>query len=184
MIDETEPTQCTCAPVVGIDPGAQGAIALLSPGSLLTVPMPVREHRTTRGKVRLRTDGAALASKLLWLRAWGAQIAFVEAVWGIKRQGAGSAAALGHAMGCIETACAAADLDMQLVSPLRWKYDLGILKRGKSGAVDLAARLFPDSAKDFVPVRGEVTSASAEGAAEAALIAEWGRRQLVAGLVV
>ena len=157
---------------VGIDPGAQGAIVLLKDGEPTFWPMPVVEHRTSRGKKRPRTDGGGLCVVMHMLRNAGVRTAHIEDVWGIKGQAAGGAATLGYAMGCIETACAAAGIEVVKVSAVRWKYDCGVLKKGKAGAVDAARKNF-GALPLFAPKRGERTTAQCEGFAEAALIARW-----------
>ena len=159
---------------VGIDPGAQGAIVMPTTTGLVVCEMPTIQRKTSKGLMRERTDVQELLRIMHSFVIAGARTAIIESVWGVKGQGAGAAAALGHNIGCIETACAVAGLTIERVSPVRWKYDVGILKQGKAGAVVAASQLFPDAATDFKTVRGKRSEAQAEGNAEAALIAAWG----------
>lgn len=163
--------------VLGIDPGAKGAIALYNGDKITVFAMPTVDVRSGRtDKERSDIQGILALTRLA--ASLGVQKAYVENVWGIRGQGASQAAALGHNRGVLEAACIAAGLKVELVSAQRWKGDTGLIVRGEKADKEKsrakAIELFPEDAGFFKPIRGERTTEQAQGHAEAALIARWG----------
>lgn len=153
--------------VLGADPGARGAIALLDGPDLIEVhdmPMLLIE----RGKKdKAEVDGYGLAALLRELRP---DVAFVEQVGGIEGQAAGAAFNFGRAAGAIEYSLKTLGVRVDLVAPVRWKRDLRVTK-GKDGSRSDAMRYWPAQAGFF---RRKMDN----DRAEAALIARWGQLQL------
>ena len=152
--------------IVGIDPGAHGAIALLTDGHLEAVfDMPVLYIR--RGKTdKAEVDGYALAPLL---RSLEADIAYVEQVGGLPGQSASAAFNFGRACGAPEYQLKAIGVRVELVAPATWKRFLRV-NDGKDGSRAAASRLWPAQASWFSRVKDN-------DRAEAALIAEYGRLQ-------
>lgn len=135
--------------ILGIDPGATGAIAMICP-MVEVWPMPDTPHDLS---ALLRTFDAATTR------------VYVEAVHSMPGQGVASTFKFGMVYGQILGILAAYDLRHTLVTPAKWKGALGLTGKPKSASKVLAQQLF-----------GKV--ASSEGKSEALLIAHWGRRVL------
>lgn len=173
--------------VVGIDPGAHGALALLGLGRgyplIEAVDMPIRD----RGKTVTNNvlDGKALGRIL---RRWMPTIVVVEDVQPMPARGriegdneqaserhdmpARSAFTFGGFCLGVVTACEAMGFDVLLVRPMIWKRAAGLGKVGdrarsdvKAESLALARTLWPDG--PFERVRDEAK-------AEAALLARFG----------
>jgi len=156
-------------PVIAIDPGLTGAVALLAGRDLVVRDMPTE----VRGK---RT---ALNLQLLWREVlaltFGHQrvYAIVENVSAMPRQGLGSAANFGKTIGACEMAVVAAGCQLVRVTPQTWKFGVGIAanpdadtKARKNASRARAIELFPNYAHLFARVKDD-------GRAEAALMAWW-----------
>lgn len=157
---------------IGVDPGASGAFALLCGPSLFIFEMPSQLVRV--GKTdRLRVDPPAIHTVAQALSLNAPDVAILEAVQGFGKQDAAGAFVFGRAVGLVEMAIIAAGVPVEGVTPQRWKKALG-LGKDKSLAVDMATRLFPESARLFQSGRGKRRKAQAEGNAEAALLAFYG----------
>jgi crossover junction endodeoxyribonuclease RuvC len=150
-------------PVLGIDIGSQGAIALLTPaGDLIeVVDMPILRDGP---KGRPNVSAALLADIVVKMRAATAYVEFVSARPG---EGAVGASAFGRSRGVIEGVCGAAGVPLSFLTPSHWKRLVGIAP-GKEGAKDAARseaiRRWPGHAATFARVKDD-------GRAEAALIA-------------
>lgn len=152
------------ASILGIDPGLKGALALYDarfPSTAKVWDMP-----TTRKGV----DGVELARLLEMIhRLCPGMSAVIEEVGGRPRQQGVFDFGLG--VGIIHGCLASAGIPFTLVSPSRWKPEMG-LRRGpaetkpenKSRSRALATKLFPTLASSFARVVDD-------GRAEALLIA-------------
>ena len=152
--------------ILGVDPGAYGAVALLDGPRLIDLAdMPILKIR--RGKTdKAEIDGYALIRLLEGMRC---DAAFVEQVGGLPGQSASAAFNFGRAAGAVEYQLKALGIAVTMVPPATWKKALRV-NPGKDGARALACRLWPTSATEFRRVKDA-------DRAEAALIAEYGRRQ-------
>lgn len=159
--------------ILGIDPGAYGALALLDAGStgpfnrsLLTLwDMPV-----IVGKVGGRNKSQISESLLAGLiRDARPDVVWLEQVHAMPRQGVTSSFNFGVAYGMARGVCAALGVPVQLIAPPVWKRHFR-LGSGKHDSRLLACRLFPGSAAQFARVRDD-------GRAEAALLALYGSQQ-------
>lgn len=163
---------------IGIDPGLQGAIAVLAPDEIAVTPMPV----VSSAKGRDQYDMAAIV-ELLDLQAGvhGAQHVLVtcEKLHAMPMEKGGSIANYyrGRSLMMVEMACTALGIPYQLVSPRAWQK---LAHSGTSGedtkqrSIMAAQRLFPGVSLLRTP-RSRVPH---DGMAEALLLAWYGRRTL------
>lgn len=152
--------------IVGVDPGGAGALALLTPDGLWVEDMPVFMVR------RGRTDKPELDVHGLLdiLGGWRPiDAVYFEQVGGMTGEAASSAFNFGRVAGAAEAVCKIAGIPFHFVTPPVWKKAIG-LKGGKDDSRAKATALWPAHAGLFRRVKDD-------GRAEAALIAEWGRRQ-------
>jgi len=152
--------------IIGIDPGAAGAVAILEPdGSLVQVfDMPSVEI-VSNGKAKRRVSQEMLAAELRLYNVH-ATCAYIEQVGAMPGQGVSSMFAFGEAFGLAKGVLAGLGIPVQSVPPARWKRALG-LNSGKDAARAKAAATWPQQAGEFKRVKDD-------GKAEAALIALWG----------
>ncbi len=152
----------------GLDPGLTGAIALAVNGALIDVrDLPVRMEGG--GMVKRRIDSAGLAAIV---REWRAQLgvdsemAVIERVSAMPRQGSASTFSLGHTAGAVEAVMLALGCPVEFVAPAAWKRAAG-LGRDKADSRARASLIYPAQA-------GFWTRAKDHGRAEAALLARYG----------
>lgn len=152
--------------IVGVDPGASGAIALLDGGSLEGVyDMPILKVR--RGKSdKSEVDGHSLADLARWLNP---DVVYIEQVGGMTGQSASAAFNFGRACGAVEYAFKTLGHRVEFVAPGTWRKALRI-NAGKDGSRHAAMNFWPNRAAWFQRKKDD-------GRAEGALIAEYGRRQ-------
>lgn len=149
--------------IIGIDPGASGAVAILENGKLIEVwDMPTVQVLAGKS-VKRRVSPEMLAAEL---RNWAAGTAFVEQVNAMPGQGVSSMFAFGESLGVIRGVLAGLAIPCHLVPPARWKKAVGV-NAGKDGCRAKAAQMWPAQAGEFARVKDD-------GRAEAALIAYWG----------
>ena len=152
---------------LGIDPGKEGAFAIVSPdGKARVFDMPV----ATVGK-RKCIDENAVLEMFASADLHPAKITFavIEKVWGIKGQGAGSAFNFGAGYGLIRGMLLAHGHRWDAVPPQRWKKSIMSGPTGKDAARLQARRMWPALA-DQLKLKKH------DGRAEALLIAEYARR--------
>jgi len=152
--------------VVGVDPGAYGALALLVDGRLVSVAdMPILKVR--RGKTdKAEVNGYELAAVL---REMAPDVLYLEQVGGITGQSASAAFNFGRAAGAVEYTAKALGFKVELVAPATWKRAMRI-NGGKDGSRAAAVGMWPEQSDLFKRVKDD-------GRAEAALLAEYGRQQ-------
>jgi crossover junction endodeoxyribonuclease RuvC len=155
--------------VLGVDPGASGALALLDGDTkhltLHDMPTITVQRAGARGGKHHAISEAHLAQLVRELRP---DVAWVERVHAMPRQGVSSSFAFGLSYGLIRGVLATVPVPVFLVTPNEWKreYRLGA---DKHQARVLAARMFPHNASEFSRIRDD-------GRAEAALLASFGLR--------
>lgn len=152
--------------IIGVDPGAAGAIAILEDnGKLVHVfDMPSVEV-ISGGKAKRRVSPEMLAAELRLYADQGA-CAYVEQVGAMPGQGVSSMFAFGQAFGIVLGVMAGLAIPTQTVTPAKWKKDMK-LNGGKDAARAKAAQVWPAHAGEFKRVKDD-------GKAEAGLIALWG----------
>ena len=151
--------------VVGIDPGLDGAAALLIADRLHDV-YDLPTYRTTTGKRRL--CGEQLAAQLrYWHRRHIINHIWIEAVHAMPGQGGVSGFTFGTTYGiCLGAAAAITRRRPHEVPPQVWKKAAGVTA-DKQTSLDLAVELWPDHAPRFARKKDV-------DRAEAALIARHG----------
>lgn len=156
---------------IGIDPGLKGAIAAYDGTRIRTFDIPT--HTVKRGKTyKDRLDSLAVLRIARLLSQLKPDCVAIEDVGGMPRQSASGAFTFGFATGEIAMAFKSCGLAVHPVAPVTWKAQFK-LKGSKDDSRALASRLFPNSADQW-PRAGH------DGRAEAALIALYAARVLVA----
>ncbi len=129
---------------IGIDPGAGGAIALMTMApkyDIAVLDMPVHEINGKR-----RIDLHALVRLL---REWreGAH-AIVENVGAMPGQAPNAMFSFGFAAGAVQTAVVAAEIPFTLVTPQTWKKSYGLPggRENKDVSRQKASMMFPSHA--------------------------------------
>ena len=150
--------------VLGVDPGAIGALAMLDTdlGALVVCDMPSTLIKIGKGH-RRQISEFWLADTL---RVWQAETAVIERVHALPKQGVTSSFSFGLSYGLVRGVLAALGVSVQLVTPQEWKRSFR-LGPDKNEARIIASRLFPQNAMCF-------TRAKDDGRAEAALLALFG----------
>lgn len=162
--------------VIGIDPGLDGAIAIVrSDGSCDVFDLPtletIKKGKTKRGNVKKRRELDIEAFVLILMKLVQneeAGLIMFEAVHSMPGQGIAGAFTFGQTVGRLEGVIRSiGHVRIQYTTPQAWKKYHGILKQGKDGSVRLSRLHYPDMAKTFLK--------SKDGRADAVLIAEYGK---------
>lgn len=154
--------------ILGIDPGGTGAIAMIAGPDLLFVEdMPVFIVKRGRGnKPELNIpEFQALMS------AWRPEVIWFERVGGMDGQSASAAFNFGRVTGAAEALARASGARFEQESPHIWKKQLKLTGKNKDDARAMATARWPQHAASFRLKKHD-------GRAEAALLAEYGRRML------
>lgn len=148
--------------VAGIDPGANGGLALVLDGNLMLVAeVP---------KVGKEIDKVAWAKE--WRMAGAVDHIFIEQVGAMPGQGVTSMFNFGTVYGFVQALAFSAGVPVSFVRPQEWKKGVGIPNGSdKSASRIRASQLFPNDADKWSRVRDD-------GLAEAALIAYYGSLKL------
>jgi hypothetical protein len=140
----------SCKPVIGIDPGQGGGIAIVGEGVLNSYKMPETERD--------------LLDTLDDAKVFGATTAYLEFVRSSPQMGVVSAFKFGQGYGALRMAVIASGLRLEEVTPQKWQRSMQCLTKGdKNVSKRRAQELFPEH---------KITHAIAD----ALLIAEYGRR--------
>lgn len=160
---------------IGIDPGLDGAIALIPEGAPPSFwDTPTLQGATTPGKKTARRiyDEAEMARLLrVALHCSGGVLATIEQVHSMPKQGVASSFTFGMGYGIWLGLLAALQIPYRRVTPQRWQRD--ILADGPKtdqAAVAFAGRLYPAAAGHLRTPRGKLLM----GRADALLIAHHG----------
>ena len=152
--------------VAGIDPGLSGAVALLDGPNLLTVfDLPTIDKPHKNGS-RAELSPALLQDELIGDVKVG--VAFIEQVTASPQMGTVSAFRFGECFGQICAVFQCLGIRTELVRPAAWKKAMGLNSDAEVSRAR-AIELWPDSSHLFKRKMDH-------NRAEAALIAEWGRR--------
>lgn len=147
--------------VIGIDVGLSGGVAFLR--SRADCCEAVKMPDTYRDLYDL-------------LSSEGECVAFVEKVGATPQMGVVSAYKFGQSVGAISMACIAAAIRMELVTPQKWQRALGLIVSGRGLGQNDTAKKNRNKARAQELFPGlKITHAIAD----ALLIAEFGRRQLL-----
>ena len=146
--------------VIGVDPGASGAIALVVDGVLhQVVDMPT--VTVTRNAAQKRQVSPAGVADII--RSMKPDTAIVEKVGAMPGQGVSSMFSFGRSVGILEGALAALQVPATLITPQAWQKAVGAAK-GKDGSRQRVMELFPRDSHLFARVKDD-------GRADAVLIA-------------
>jgi crossover junction endodeoxyribonuclease RuvC len=143
--------------VIGIDPGATGAIAgIHSTKGLLEVwDMPAMEISGSRSSQRV--SGAQVREIFGVLRDMepgGQVVIYMEDVHSMPKQGVVSTFTFGVNTGIVLGVAAGLELGVELVRPPEWKNALGLPRKAdKAAGREMAARLWPQKASLFSLVK-------------------------------
>lgn len=152
--------------VVGIDPGVTGAIALFDGKNLLVEDIPNLE--VVVNKKRKTALNFSAISELFQILFAGADHAFLEQVSAMPGQGVTSMFNFGKTAGALEMALSMSGLPYTLVSPIKWKSELGLNSSG-TRSLQRANQIFPSFPQFFKRVKDH-------NRAEAALLAWYGHQ--------
>jgi len=146
--------------IIGIDPGKQGALALIVDGQLADVEdMPMIDKRV---------NVAVLAA---WItehhRMYGITKVVIENVHSMPGQGVATMFRMGRSFGEVIGCVVALGHVVEFVPPQTWKRAMGLIGKDKNASRQLATDLYPSWAQTFARVKDD-------GRAEAVLIARWG----------
>lgn len=145
--------------ILGIDPGASGALAWFSPEGHL---VDVADMPTIKVRGKTRVDAQSLGDMI---SARKPDTIVVEGVHSMPRQGVASSFAFGYSAGLIEGVAAGAAIPCQIIDSAQWKRKAGV-PADKSAARQMAIRLWPGAAAKFSRVKDD-------GRAEACLLGHW-----------
>ena len=149
--------------VIGIDPGASGAIALLVGGVLISVhDMPTVTVERNKSQKR-QVCPAGLSLLIEGLTGPYVTKAICEKVGAMPGQGVSSMFSFGRSVGIIEGVLAAKQIPVTFTTPQAWQKQSGAAK-GKDGSRQRVMELFPSQAHLFARVKDD-------GRADAVLIA-------------
>lgn len=149
---------------IGIDPGANGAIAVIDPKQeiFMLQDWPGDE-----------TQAAKLMDKLFSKGTTGNLYAAIEKAQAMPKQGVVSMFKFGQNYGIWKGMLAAYGIPFREITPRTWQKGVISKAQDKKPAVAAAGRLFP-TAELYGPRGGKK-----DGRADALLIADWMRRQYV-----
>ena len=153
--------------VIGIDPGLDGAIAVLDEtGDIIQVyDMPTVEVKVN-GSTKRKVAPAAIASELRMYTVDGKCRAVIEQVSAMPGQGVTSMFTFGRSLGVLEGVLAGMGIPYELVTPSTWVKKMRVAP-GKGGSRQRAMELWPMDADLFKRVKDD-------GRADASLIARYG----------
>ena len=133
--------------IIGIDPGIDGAVAVLTPAGELVevIDMPTLAD----GAKGRRAVNAALLASVVYRS--GATKAFCELVGPRPGDGHAGAFGFGRSRGIIEGVLAAAGVPVEMIAPASWKRAAGIApgKENKDSARSVAISRWPSKADLF-----------------------------------
>lgn len=153
--------------IAGIDPGLDGAIAILGDGTLTIEDMPTTPI-TVAGKKQRELDLPKLSQIFGWMSLRGVNKITLEHVQAWKDDGPRQAFKFGFNFCGPRAMAAVLEIPVQLVRPAVWKAAFG-LTGGKSNSLALASKIMP-SFSHLWPLKKH------DGRAEAALLALYGAR--------
>ena len=128
--------------VVGIDPGLNGAIAVLQDKKVLSITdMPVMADGK---KNKRQLNNAQLAEILRKNTSEGDEISIVvEQVNAMPGQGVTSMFNFGQTFGAIKGICAALELPIFFVRPSKWKKHFELINSSKDSSRTKAIEMYP-----------------------------------------
>jgi hypothetical protein len=137
--------------ILGIDPGANGALALFAPesGELIWVKdMPNKRMQLSTGKITYKVDFDALYEIFEILKTNEINLNYtitvhIEKVQAYGKQSAPAAFNFGYAAAIPYALARAFNFEVKFVHPAVWKRAIGLQASAKDEARELAIKLFP-----------------------------------------
>lgn len=162
--------------ILGIDPGAHGALCLYDPLTEQILDMAdMPTHTVKQGatlKARIDLYGLAVLVEKFW--KCGLAKAVIEEVASSPQMGVGSAFAFGFAAACVQQAVACAGVPLLLVPPAVWKRALRVKATAdldnKDASRQAASMLLPSGQHHWALKKHD-------GRAEAFLLAYYGSKK-------
>jgi crossover junction endodeoxyribonuclease RuvC len=161
--------------IIGIDPGLNGAIAVITPEAYAVHDIPVLEVK--KGKSVKRRYNAVEIARIIKTVLTNAAVknqnveVWLEDVHAMPGQGVTSMFSMGRGLGIYEGIVSAIGLPLQYISPITWKKKvMNGQGKEKDAAVYKAQQLFPNAV--LTTPRGRLL----DGRAEALLIAYYGMK--------
>lgn len=161
--------------VAGIDPGANGAIAVYDTGTMRLIgmhDMPVW-FMTVGKRQRKRIDPVALMEIFDTLNMMGVELVVLESVGGRPGQSASAGFVFGYSVGVIYMCCMYCKLMTESIPPSQWKKIMNVTGKAKGTDDDIMNRadeLFPHDREYFRGAKG----GKKLDRAEAAMLAKFG----------
>lgn len=161
-------------PIIGVDPGLTGALALYEPdtGRLHVEDVPIfvlKRGKSNKKHVDLMS-ASRIVDNFVGLQPGVSPIAFIEKVGARPGEAPAYAFDFGRTTGILLGLCAAHFLRIEQVTPQRWKRALAV-PAAKDGARARASQYFPRYSHLWARAKDD-------GRAEAALIAFYGAQTL------
>jgi len=125
--------------IIGIDPGASGAIVMLENGN----PIEWMHMPTYKTGSITRVNGSEIANFFSDKNDDISHV-FIEQVWAMPGQGVSSMFNFGHSCGTVMGVISALNYPHTLISPVFWKNKIGIIGKGKDGSRARAIQLWPE----------------------------------------
>ena len=160
--------------LIGIDPGLNGAIALIGKESANVWDMPTMPKVAGNGN---QVDPYELADIIVSCIQVGATGVIIEKVHAMPQQGGVSNFSFGKSLGIVEGVVGAMEVLLEAdhkhlivrhVTPQEWKKAAGLIKKDKDASRLKALEIWPR-------LKRELSRKKDEGRAEALLIAKYGR---------
>jgi len=148
---------------LGVDPGKKGGYSFIIGNQAVAFPWD------DSGFVRCVEDLAAKRDTLQEPIACA-----VEKVAAMPGQGVSSMFSFGKAAGYIEGVLVAFSIPYQLIPPVKWKAEFGLLHTDKARSIEVCKKLFPGVS--LMPT--ERCRKESDGMAESLLLALYARRKL------
>ena len=149
--------------LIGVDPGASGALVLLENG----FPIEWMLMPTMKVGSATRVNGSAVAK---WVEEADTDHVFIEQVGAMPGQGVTSMFNFGHNVGTIMGVLGALHIPHTLVTPQAWKKAAGLIGTDKDAARARAIQLWPSWSELHKKAKGQAL-------ADAALIAVAGAKK-------
>lgn len=155
---------------LGIDPGMDGALAVLSAEGKFLEYCKMPTLPGDKGGRRIHIYALHQYVKLL-AGKYPEMLVCIEKINGTPGQGPTSIFAMGHGCGIVESCVCLADLPYEFVGPQKWKNRYLSGMKGKEASVIQALRLYPEAKPWIVGPRGGMD----HNVADAMFIAEYAR---------
>ena len=154
--------------VIGVDPGLDGAIALIRGSSVQVWDCPwVKAKKGREFDVAQMAEIVAVIDSLV---AGNAVASVIERGIAMPKQASNTTYKQGRGQGIWEGLLAQAGFAFELITPQSWKKSMGLSGQPKDASRAKAAALYPS-------IREQLKRKKDDGRAEAVLIAEHRRRQ-------